>query len=126
MNGRTYRRSARIERSGEALTAGARDAGLSYPQEQTARGAVGREVGGVEREICKFPVYDTLEEVRRRRVRPPRVHYAGVEIVRSLPVRREVPEERRLQQRAPTTVLAPSPRHIVRAPDLHTEDAGRA
>ena len=126
MNGPTYRTSARIEIDREALTAGARAMRLSHAKEKTARVAVGRKVRGVYGDVCKLPVYDALEEVRRSRDRPPRVDYAGIEVIRSLPVGGEVPEERRLQQGAATTVLAPPPGHVIRAPDLHAQDARRA
>ena len=118
MNGPTYRTSARIEIDREALTAGARAMRLSHAKEKTARVAVGRKVRGVYGDVCKLPVYDALEEVRVRGSLPPRVHHAGVEIARSLPVGGEVAEKRRLQQGAATTMLAPPPGHVVRTADF--------
>ena len=97
---------------------------MGHAQAQAAQIAVGREVRGVHRDIRQLLVNDALEEVRVRRCLPPRVHHARVEIARSLPVGGEVSEERRLQQRAATTVLAPTPGHVIRAPYFDAQNAG--
>ena len=126
MNCRTCRISACVVSSKNVLTAGARSPRLSRPQAQAARVAVGREVRGVYGNVGELLVHDALEEVRVRGSLPPRVHHAGVEIARSLPVGGEVAEKRRLQQGAATTMLAPPPGHIVRAPHLDVKHAGRS
>ena len=72
----------------------------------------------MHRDIRQLLVNDALEEVRVRRCLPPRVHHARVELTRGLPVGGEVAEERRLQQGAVTTVLAPPPGHVVRSPNF--------
>ena len=75
-------------------------------------------------DVGELLVYHTLEEVRVWRLVPPRVYSARVELSRSLPVGREVTQERRLQQRAAPAVLAPPPSHVVCTAHLDSQDAG--
>ena len=124
MNSSTYRMSANVELSVMTLTAGASSPRLGRPQAQAARIAVGREVRRVHGEVGELLVYDAFEKVGVRRRAPPRVHSAGVEISRCLPVGREVAQEPRLQQRAAPAVLAPPPSHVVRTAHLDSQDAG--
>ena len=75
-------------------------------------------------DVGELLVYDTLEEVRVWSRLPTRIHHASVEVSRSLPVRGEVAEKRRLQQRAAATMFAPPPGHVVRTAHLDSQDAG--
>ena len=108
----------------QLLTAGAWAPRLGHPKAQAAPIPVGREVRGVHSDVGELLVYHTLEEVRVWRLVPPRVYSARVELSRSLPVGREVTQERRLQQRAAATMFAPPPGHVVRAADLNAKNAG--
>ena len=116
--------SANVELSVMTLTAGASSPRLGRPQAQAARIAVGREVRGVHGNVGELLVHNTLKKMGVWRRIPPRVYDARVEIARGLPVGGEVAEEGRLQQGAPTTVLAPPPGHVVRTADLDLQNAG--